>query len=305
MAANAVILASAVMVWTTLGMPPTNCINSNVAETDMSDDLSLLALRQTRRTLEGLILALPDGASKDLLRSLRVCGACEDFQRFGEIRDGGYLMCMDHLGDVQAAYSMGVEKHDKWSADVQEALKVPVYQMDCTVPTPAQGCPGCVFLSVCLGGDEEHGTSPKPAWTLQQTLEKTGQAAGEERSLIAKIDIEGSEWPALLSSNASTLRKFRQLVVEFHSLHLVEKHAQYLKAMQSLQEAGFRVVHFHGNNFSPTFDMRGYTVPQVIELTLDATAEPMAACLQDQPLLLLDHANTGFSKDTPPIRLPA
>merc|ERR1719247_1760678 len=78
---------------------------------------------------------LPEGVSKKFLETFRICGQCKDFQRFGEANDGGYLMCMDGLqkGSVGAAYSLGVEHHDRWSADVVSTLGISVNQFDCTV----------------------------------------------------------------------------------------------------------------------------------------------------------------------------
>ena len=49
---------------------------------------------------------------------------------------------MDHLakGDIQAAYSMGIDDHDLWSKDIYTSYDVPVFQYDCTVDKAAQDC---------------------------------------------------------------------------------------------------------------------------------------------------------------------
>ena len=250
---------------------------------------------------EDYAATLPDGATKDLLRSFRVCGDCQNFRRFGEPHDGGYLMCMDHMHGVTAAYSVGVEQHDKWSGDVNGAWHVPVYQMDCTVSKPAQMCPGCQFFRNCLstpGG-------PQPSWTLAETLQQTGQGAAADRSLFGKIDIEGSEWGALATADVATLRKFRQLAVEFHWLDRSYKHADYLKAIQNLQAAGFRVVHLHGNNFSPMYNAQEFQIPSVVEVTFDANAASMATCLSDQKMRPLDSANNALKAELPLAHLPS
>ena len=188
----------------------------NLNETELSVQMNLDEGKALQATLEKYAATLPEGATKDLLRSFRVCGACQDFQRFGEPNDGGYLMCMDHMYGVTAAYSMGVEHHDKWSGDVAATWHVPVYQMDCTVKEAAQVCPGCHFFRSCLSAPG----GPKPAWTLAETLQHTGQGAAGDRTLFGKIDIEGSEWGALAAADVSVLRRFRQLVIEFHRLNL-------------------------------------------------------------------------------------
>ncbi|CAE7242057.1 ML2, partial [Symbiodinium sp. CCMP2456] len=130
-------------------------------------------------------------------------------------------------------------------------------------------------------------------------------AAAAERSLFGKIDIEGSEWGAFAAAHVSTLKKFRQLVVEFHSLQEVHKHPDYLKAMLKLQLAGFRVVHLHGNNNVPMFDTTDYKIPQVVEVTFDSSAQPIATCLQDQQMHPLDMPNIAGTAELPLAHLPS
>ena len=140
---------------------------------------------------------------------------------------------------------------------------------------------------------------------MTETLQHTGQAAAPDRSLFGKIDIEGSEWGAFASADVSTLKKFRQLAVEFHWLQEVHKHPDYLRAMQKLQLAGFRVVHLHGNNYASMFDTTDYKIPQVVEVTFDSSAQPMATCLQDQKMRPLDMPNNAANAELPLAHLPS
>src|SRR4051812_48140197 len=48
--------------------------------------------------------------------------------RFGEANDGGYLMCANLLGDVEAGYSYGISGYDKWGCDISTTLKVRLHQ---------------------------------------------------------------------------------------------------------------------------------------------------------------------------------
>ena len=75
-------------------------------------------------SIQELTKRLPPGDTKDLFQSFSICGNCETWQRFGEHHDGGYLSCMDNMknGTLLAAYSMGVEQHDKWSSDIYMSL---------------------------------------------------------------------------------------------------------------------------------------------------------------------------------------
>jgi hypothetical protein len=45
---------------------------------------------------------------------------CE-MQRFGEERDGGYLLCANLLGGVRAGYSYGISGYDGWGCQVATA----------------------------------------------------------------------------------------------------------------------------------------------------------------------------------------
>jgi len=216
---------------------------------------------------------MPTSATKGLFESFKICGKCQTFERFGEAHDGGYLMCMDGLakGSETAAYSLGVEKHDQWSEDVASKLGLTVNQFDCTVEVSAtRQCKSCKFFKKCVvAADGKH---PVPGhesegWSLSQTLKETGQSNAAEGSLLMKMDIESSEWPIYASEPPDALKKFGQLIVEFHNLSDEGRHAEYLQAMTHIKDAGFQVAHLHGNNFEGMYNNDGLTIPNVLEVT--------------------------------------
>ena len=193
-------------------------------------------------------------------------------------------------GSLLAAYSMGVQHHDKWSSDIYDSFHIPVYQYDCTVSRPAQDCGDCHFFPACLTSGKSNGLFPnKTSWTLEEAIENSKMLKVPDRSLLMKMDIEASEWPVLASTSIETLKKFRQLIIEFHWLNLEDKHAEYVSVMQRLRDAGFQVVHLHGNNFSGTYEKEGFKIPRVIELTLDSSA--MSSSCHDPKDLDLDTPN--------------
>merc|ERR1740138_1212634 len=242
------------------------------------------------------------GTTMRLLESFRICGQCKDFQRFGEANDGGYLMCMDGLqkGSVGAAYSLGVEHHDKWSADVVSTLGIAVNQFDCTVEGSDCGL-GCKFFKKCIvAADGQH---PVPGhenegWSLMQALKETSQESAADGSLLMKMDIESSEWALFLSEPPHVLRKFGELIVEFHGLqdeYLNEKwnHAVYLKAMEHILAAGFKVAHLHGNNYQDMYEVGDTTIPKVLEVTFIHGAARPDGCSSSQIYHDLDAPNNG------------
>jgi len=246
-----------------------------------------------------------DSATRQLLSSFAVCGNCSKFQRLGEAHDGGYLTCMDGLGDVSGILSVGVQLHDGWSSMAQRLLGgVPVGQFDCTVSEGADCGRGCTFHRKCLRSrdDREHFTLG-PSVTLREAADLvSGVASGG--ALLGKIDIEGSEWPIFEAETRQELRRFRQLVVEFHGLGVEKNHRRYAAAMRNLLDAGFRVVHLHGNNccgmYSPA---PGLKIPRVVEVTFFADAPAMPHCSLAADAGPLDAPNVAKAPELPPAQL--
>jgi len=240
--------------------------------------------------------------SQALWKTFQTCGQCKNFVRLGEPNDGGYLTCTDGIqpGQLLAAYSMGVEHHDKWSEDVASWLKVPVNQFDCTVS--GSSCKACKFHKKCIvTADGAHPVPghEKEGWSLAQALAETSQTNAPDRSLLMKMDIEASEWPIFASEPKEALQKFSQLIVEFHWLQQVKNHPVYLQAMQHILDAGFKVAHLHGNNYSPMFYQDGDQVPQVVEVTFVHSAARPNGCAPDQLYETLDTPNAPGAAELP------
>lgn len=249
--------------------------------------------------------SMPDvsSATKSLFQSFKVCGQCGSYQRFGEPNDGGYLMCMDGLkqGSVSAAYSLGVEHHDLWSEDVTKHLGITVNQFDCTVNS-GSNCQACKFFKKCIVSAD--GNHPVPdheteGWSLNQALSETGQATAADGSLLMKMDIESSEWPIYASEPPEVLKKFGELIVEFHNLQDQGRHAEYLQAMQHIQAAGFKVAHLHGNNYGSMYQTGDKSIPEVLEVTFVHGAARPEGCAADQLYEKLDAPNNPTAPELP------
>jgi len=87
--------------------------------------------------------------------------------------------------------------------------------------------------------------------------------------LVLQMDIEGSEYPVLLSTPLHILRRFRIIVVEFHALNQLFNadmfsilHDSFCKLLEE-----FRVVHIHPNNCQGASRNRTLLVPNVMEFT--------------------------------------
>jgi hypothetical protein len=196
-----------------------------------------------------------------LLRPHRLEGAGKI--RMGRMFDGGYVM-IDRFDSVAAAYSIGVSDDASWDLDLA-ARGVPVFQYDHTIAAPVSGHPLLRWERLGLG----HAPDPDgPLDTLANMIARNGHAADDD--LILKCDIEGAEWRVLPFIAHGVLRRFSQIIVELHGLaglHDVNMANTVHMAVLNLV-ASHRVVHVHGNNFSPWAAVGGVPIPDVIEVTL-------------------------------------
>jgi hypothetical protein len=84
-------------------------------------------------------------------------------------------------------------------------------------------------------------------------------------SIFLKIDIEGGEYPWLLSTSEEQLNKFKQIVIEFHGITNDGWNCDYMgkvKCLEKLSKTHY-IIHAHGNNHGPVCNK----IPDVIELT--------------------------------------
>lgn len=162
--------------------------------------------------------------------------------RFGSANDGGYLMCENLLGDIQSAYSYGIDTEDNWGCEVSQKLGVPVHQYDCFTPhrpTCANG--KFVFHDECIGPRAETIDS-HPFDTLTQQIAKNGDTG---KNLLVKIDIEGAEWDSLLATPNEVLDRIAQLPMELHGVN----GPRFVELVKKLKQT-FHLVSVHFNNWA-------------------------------------------------------
>lgn len=85
---------------------------------------------------------------------------------------------------------------------------------------------------------------------ITTTLDEILATAGREECDILKLDIEGAEYEVLADlCRRGSLRRARQLLVEFH--HKVTHHdvAETVATVAAIQTAGFRLMHVEGRNY--------------------------------------------------------
>ncbi len=136
--------------------------------------------------------------------------------------------------------------------------------------------------------------------TLEQHIMENGHM--EARNLLLKVDVEGSEWEVFDGLPVRILKKFQQVVVEWHGI--AENNFEYSadKKWEVLNKLHkhFHVIHVHQNNWGPIHSLGEFKVPTVLEVTY-LRRDPefvVAPSVTNYPMEGLDFANR-LSEDLP------
>lgn len=279
--------------------------DSRVHESSKLETWAIEASQSLNHVLQRVASKSEPGHTRKFLEALRLCAPCKKFERLGEEHDGGYVMCMDGLDEgLVGAYSYGISGYDGAGMAIASTLHIPLFEYDCTNPNEPTPCAGCTvkFHNECIM--EHDGASKQGFKTLSQQLQESGNGDAPERSLILKIDVEDAEWQVFAKEPVENLRKFRQIVVEYHSINKKELHPLYEQAAQKIEEAGLSVAHIHGNNYGGGLEHFGeYSIPNVIEVTYIQT--PAEGCSANIPYHVpQDRPNAADAPEIPDANLP-
>ena len=197
--------------------------------------------------------------------------------RIGSEKDGGYLV-PDDLDDISAVFSPGVAM----TADFELYFAnkgVKCFLADYSVNAPPVEHSNFLFPKKYLGIENN-----EVFMTLQSWVDQSGQS---DQEMLLQMDIEGAEFGVLLRADSSTLRKFRIIIIEFHSLtDLYHKHGYELinHAFGKLL-AEFIPVHIHPNNVGNPVKWREFSIPPFVEITF-IRKDRVRSC---QPITSLPH----------------
>jgi hypothetical protein len=188
-------------------------------------------------------------------------------RRFGAACDGGYVLLDDFEGS-RRALSLGVGHDVTWDLDMAER-GFRVFQYDHSVPRSPQANPQFVFSRNRVVGRRE---GPEDV-TLAQIL-TCGELAAD-RDVIAKIDIDESEWELLALTESDVLARIRQMAIEFGEVRrFVDRkwRALMFAALKNLT-ATHACIHIHGNNWGPFVVVGGIPIPNWFEATFVRRAD--------------------------------
>lgn len=176
--------------------------------------------------------------------------------RCGANCDGGYVMA-ELDGEYDCYISAGISDEESFSRDFIHKYNINKnnsYGFDGTINDyPYEYTQNIQFIKKNINYFNDNNNT-----NLSDLIETYS-------NIFLKMDIEGGEYPWLLSIDEPKLNKFKQIVIEFHGItnngwgcHYNDK----FNCLEKLSNTHY-LVHAHGNNHGPTCN----NIPDVIELT--------------------------------------
>jgi len=197
---------------------------------------------------------------KSLLTQLYPICCDKNLIRMGPSGDGGYLV-PDDLEGIDACFSPGVSLisgFEKECAD--KGMKV--FLADRSVETPAESHDLFHFTKKFIGV-----TSNSHFMTMDDWV--SSSLTDSESDLLLQMDIEGSEYEVILAASDLLMRRFRIIVVEFHSL-IELWNRPFFKLVSRVFEKLLQThtcVHNHPNNCGGSEKRGEIEIPKVTEMT--------------------------------------
>lgn len=179
--------------------------------------------------------------------------------RIGGEGDGGYLL-PDDFENIEACFSPGVAD----TATFEEAMAergIPSFLADYSVEQAPVDNPLFEFEKKFLGD-----VNDEVFIRLEDWVKAKAPKGGD---LVLQMDIEGAEYEVILDTPDEILKRFRLIVVEFHTMHMLYTKNVFPFVFQCFKKLArhFEVAHIHPNNCCPVYKCGEFEVPKVIELT--------------------------------------
>lgn len=195
-----------------------------------------------------------------LIHRLRARECGHPLIRIGAAHDGGYLI-PDDLEGIEYCFSPGVNTTAAFE-DQLATRNIKSFLADYSVSAPPVLRPEFVFDRKYIGASDGDTVMTLDSW-------KDKYLADYRHDLLLQMDIEGSEYEALLSASDEMLKMFRIIVVEMHALdRLFDPFAfSIITACIEKLLSNFYVVHLHPNNCGGCIRQDGIEIPHVMEIT--------------------------------------
>ena len=206
--------------------------------------------------------------------------------RLGNQSDGGYVVA--DIPDYDCYISAGIGNDESFSTSVLEHFKIrEAHAFDGTITSLPENCPknmNCYQLNI--GPNQTKTTA-----NLKRFI-------NNHNNIFLKMDIEGAEYPWLETLSLDNLNKFKQIIIEFHSINddgLDISFDTKTKCAEKLSTTHY-VIHAHGNNCCNTTEL----IPNVIEITYvrkDVIGKHISFNTTPLPIENLDYPNIEYKED--------
>jgi hypothetical protein len=176
----------------------------------------------------------------------------KNFVRFGRDFDGGYVI-IDDLSKDDFLVSMGVFDDVSFEKDTQELVSG-VHLYDHTIECLPEKLDNATFFKEKIGNESHYIFNRIP----------------ENKDIILKIDIEGSEWDFFRSLSDKEMNRMRQIAIEIHWFIPGGEFGVSDCPIDVIQKINktHQLVAIHPNNNCRTVIVnKKLIVPQVMELT--------------------------------------
>ncbi len=211
--------------------------------------------------------------------------------RIGGPADGGYVML--EPGNNGIAYSFGVSTSAPWDLDMAQR-GFSVFQYDGTVEKSPDVHPKIHFNKFNIGSGNTMTAMEK---SIRQIINHHNYES--EKDIILQIDIEGAEWGALEELELEDLLRFKQIIIELHSVNpFAEDFPRKLAVLKKIR-THFTPYHIHANNNGCRLDLEPgqFGFPDLLEVSYARTADfTFCKCDESFPTLL-DSPNDARKED--------
>ena len=225
--------------------------------TKLKDSLKECITSSLSRLGYSVIKVKPLESIHSLIKSLRPIKT--NLIRIGGDSDGGYLLPNDLKG-VTKCFSPGVAHTSNFEKQL-ESYEIISFLADYSVDSPANLSTNNFFLKkfVAPFNSAIH-------INFQDWISSNSKITED---LILQMDIEGNEYATILSCRTDILKRFRIMIIEFHSLDLIFDARAFpiIKDCFNLILNDFYVVHIHPNNTGRYRRFRDVVIPSTMEFT--------------------------------------
>lgn len=174
-----------------------------------------------------------------------------EYLRLGSTNDGGYVVTKSILKKIDYLVSGGIEYNNDFEIAVAN-LGIRGIQIDNSIVQAPKSHPNLHFINATLGTSVNNVNDYFPK---------------EAKSLLLKLDIEGSEYATL--SQIKSFKRIDCLIIEFHNLHKLaydDFWFEFNNLVTKLKKI-YEIVFTNCNNAGGIFVMGNNLMPKVIEVT--------------------------------------